>query len=66
MNKTPLTLSGANAPSTGTASVWTLVATKKVIVATRVRRSMLRMLCRRTRSLRRSLRQFTREIYICP
>ncbi|MFA4914162.1 MAG: hypothetical protein WC590_11045 [Burkholderiaceae bacterium] len=66
MNKTPLTLSGANAPLSDTASVRTVVAAGKAIVATRIRRSVLRMLCRRTRSLRRSLRQFTREIYICP
>ncbi len=37
-----------------------------VWLAARLRRTALRLLCRRTRSLRRSLRQFTREIYICP
>lgn len=43
-----------------------LSAGVSVRMVARLRRAALRLLCHHTRSLRRSLRQFTREIYICP
>jgi len=66
MSKMPLTLAELNAPGTQLALARARGAAGKRAVAARLRRLMLRVLCRRTRSLRRSLRQFTREIYICP
>jgi len=57
MNKVQ-TISGAPGASYGVCLAAKVVA--------RLRRVGLRAVCRRTRTLRRSLRQLTREIYICP
>lgn len=66
MSKIPLTFAAVSARDAQTASGWAQRSAGKLTVTARLRRLMLRVLCRRTRSLRRSLRQFTREIYICP
>ena len=66
MSKLPLSAVGMDGAGGPGSAVVPQVATRKVMVAAKMRRVMLRALCRRTRSLRRSLRQFTREIYICP